>query len=79
MTRKDAERQLEYVRGLRIRLVGDRVLQGVAWKAAVLLGWPGAAGLGRRLAKRLGARAGSLRPPAQPVLERALDGGVDGV
>ena len=40
MTRKDAERQLEYVRGLRIRLLGDRVLQGVAWKAAVLLGWP---------------------------------------
>ena len=25
MTRKDAERQLEYVRGLRIRLLGDRV------------------------------------------------------
>jgi len=41
MTRKDAERQLEYVRGLRIRLLGDRVLQNVAWKAAVLLGRPG--------------------------------------
>ena len=27
MTRKDAERQLEYVRGLRIRLLGDRVLR----------------------------------------------------
>ena len=40
MTRKDAERQLNYVRGLRIRLLGDRVLQNVAWKAAVLLGWP---------------------------------------
>jgi len=40
MIRKDAERQLEYVRGLRIRLLGDRVLQNVAWKAAVLLGWP---------------------------------------
>ena len=26
MTRKEAERQLEYVRGLRIRLLGDRVL-----------------------------------------------------
>jgi predicted nucleic acid-binding protein len=37
MTRRDAERQLNYVRGLRIRLLGDRVLQGVAWKAAVLL------------------------------------------
>ena len=40
MTRKDAERQLGYVRGLRIRLLGDRVLQNVAWNAAVLLGWP---------------------------------------
>jgi len=41
MTSKEAERQLEYARGLRIRLPGDRVLQNVAWKAAVLLGWPG--------------------------------------
>jgi predicted nucleic acid-binding protein len=40
MTRKDAERQLNYVRGLRIRLLGDRVLQNVAWKAAGLLAWP---------------------------------------
>ena len=40
MTRNEAERQLEYVRTLRIRLLGDRVLQNVAWKAAVLLGWP---------------------------------------
>ena len=40
MTRKDAERQLNYVRGLRMRLLGDRVLQNVAWKAAGLLGWP---------------------------------------
>jgi predicted nucleic acid-binding protein len=39
MTRKGAEQQLEYVRGLRIRLLGDRVLQNVAWKAAGLLGW----------------------------------------
>jgi hypothetical protein len=27
MTRKEAYRQLEYVRALRIRLLGDRVLQ----------------------------------------------------
>jgi predicted nucleic acid-binding protein len=39
MNRKEAERQLEYVRGLRMRLLGDRVLQNVAWKAAGLLGW----------------------------------------
>jgi predicted nucleic acid-binding protein len=40
MTRKDAEQQLDYVRGLRMRLLGDHVLQNVAWKAASLLGWP---------------------------------------
>ncbi len=40
MTQKDAERRLNYVRGLRIRLLGDRVLQNVAWKVADQLGWP---------------------------------------
>jgi hypothetical protein len=40
MTRKEAERQLEYGRGLRIRRLGDRDHQNAAWKAAVLLGWP---------------------------------------
>jgi hypothetical protein len=40
MTRKDAERQLDYVRGLRIRLLGDRVLQNLAWTVADQLGWP---------------------------------------
>jgi predicted nucleic acid-binding protein len=38
--RKDASRRLDYVRGLRIRLLGDRVLQGTAWKVADQLGWP---------------------------------------
>lgn len=40
MTSKDAQRHLDYVRGLRIRLLGDRVLQNVAWKVADQLGWP---------------------------------------
>ena len=40
MTKKDAEQRLNYVRGLRIRLLGDRVLQKVAWKVADQLGWP---------------------------------------
>ena len=40
MTKKDADRQLTYVRALRIRLLGDRVLQSVAWKIADQLGWP---------------------------------------
>jgi predicted nucleic acid-binding protein len=40
ITRADADRQLNYVRALRIRLLGDRVLQDVAWKVAAKLGWP---------------------------------------
>jgi predicted nucleic acid-binding protein len=40
LTKKDADRQLNYVRALRIRLLGDRVLQNVAWKIADKLGWP---------------------------------------
>lgn len=39
MDRKDAQRLLDYVRGLRMRLLGDRVLQNVAWKIADQLGW----------------------------------------
>jgi predicted nucleic acid-binding protein len=39
MTKKYADQQLDYVRGLRIRLLGDRVLQNVAWKVADRLGW----------------------------------------
>jgi predicted nucleic acid-binding protein len=39
LTKKDAERHLDYVRGLRIRLLGDRVLQAVAWKVAEQVGW----------------------------------------
>lgn len=40
MTRKDADRRLDYVRGMKIRLLGDRVLQRNAWKIADQLGWP---------------------------------------
>lgn len=39
VTKRDAERQLDHIRGLRIRLLGDRVLQRVAWKVADQLGW----------------------------------------
>ena len=39
MTTKDAKRRLDYVRGMRIRLLEDRVLQNVAWKVADQLGW----------------------------------------
>jgi predicted nucleic acid-binding protein len=40
LSRPDAERQLDYVRGLRVRLLGDRVLQRVAWQVADELDWP---------------------------------------
>ncbi|MDT7786071.1 MAG: hypothetical protein QOF58_4490 [Pseudonocardiales bacterium] len=40
MTNKEAEERLDHLRGLRIRLLGDRVLQSAAWKVADQLGWP---------------------------------------
>jgi predicted nucleic acid-binding protein len=40
MTKNEADRRLDYLRALRIRLLGDRVLQQVAWKIADQLGWP---------------------------------------
>jgi predicted nucleic acid-binding protein len=40
LTKKDAARRLDHVRGLRLRLLGDRVLQNTAWKVAEQLGWP---------------------------------------
>ena len=39
LTRADADRQLDYLRSLRIRLLGDRVLQRAAWRLAEQLGW----------------------------------------
>lgn len=39
ISKKDADSHLNYVRGLRLRLLGDRVLQSVAWEIAGQLGW----------------------------------------
>jgi predicted nucleic acid-binding protein len=39
LTKKDARRRLDYVRGLQLRLLGDRVLQRTAWDIADRLGW----------------------------------------
>lgn len=39
LSRKEASLRLDYLRGLQIRLLGDRVLQQVAWKMAEQLGW----------------------------------------
>jgi len=40
ISRKDAERRLDYLRRLRVRLLGDRVLQRVAWQVADQFRWP---------------------------------------
>ncbi|MBX3620808.1 MAG: hypothetical protein KF891_12615 [Rhizobacter sp.] len=40
LDRKTAERQLDHLRALRLRLLGDRVLQRRAWDIAAQLGWP---------------------------------------
>lgn len=39
LCQREAARRLDYLRGLRIRFLGDRVLQQVAWQIAVELGW----------------------------------------
>lgn len=39
LTRKEAQGQLDYLRNLQLRLLGDRVLQRVAWEIAHDLGW----------------------------------------
>jgi predicted nucleic acid-binding protein len=39
LSRKEAGRRLDYLRGLQLRLLGDRVLQRVAWDIALDLGW----------------------------------------
>ena len=40
ITKQNADAHLNYMRGLRIRLLGDRVLQSVAWNIADQFGWP---------------------------------------
>ncbi len=40
ISKAEADEHLDYVRRLRIRLLGDRVLQAKAWQVAEVLGWP---------------------------------------
>ncbi|HEY1627227.1 MAG TPA: hypothetical protein VGG16_25890 [Streptosporangiaceae bacterium] len=40
MDESGARRVLDGIRTLRIRLLGDRVLQATAWRVAETLGWP---------------------------------------
>ena len=39
LTRRDAGDCLDHIRGLRLRLLGDRVLQRTAWRVADELAW----------------------------------------
>ena len=39
LSRKEASQHLDYLRALPLRLLGDRVLQRVAWDVAAELGW----------------------------------------
>ncbi|OLR93497.1 PIN domain-containing protein [Actinokineospora bangkokensis] len=39
LTQREADARLDRVRALRLRLLGDRVLQATAWKIADSLGW----------------------------------------
>jgi len=39
LDRRQADRRLDHVRALQVRLLGDRVLQRVAWDIAGQLGW----------------------------------------
>lgn len=39
LVKKDADRRLDHLRGLKIRLLGDRVSQATAWRIADKLGW----------------------------------------
>ena len=69
MTQKDAERRLNYVRGLRVRLLGDRVLQEVAWKVADQLGWSDTYGAEYVALTRLQADAFVTRRATRPCCE----------
>jgi predicted nucleic acid-binding protein len=39
LTKREARQRLDYTRSTRMRLLGDRVLQSVAWDVAEQLGW----------------------------------------
>lgn len=39
LTKQEADGYLDHIRSLKIRLLGDRVLQANAWKIAAELGW----------------------------------------
>lgn len=40
LARREADECLEHIRKLPLRLLGDRVLQRVAWRVAAKMGWP---------------------------------------
>ncbi|MBV2154684.1 type II toxin-antitoxin system VapC family toxin [Kitasatospora sp. SUK 42] len=71
LTRKDADHALDRVRALRIRLLGDRVLQSAAWGIAERLGLPDTLGAEYLALTRLQADA---LVTLDPELARAAEG-----
>lgn len=71
LDRPQADAQLDHLRTLRIRLLGDRVLQRVAWQIAEQMGWADTATAEYVALTRLQADA-FVTPDAQ--LRRALKG-----
>ncbi|MFD4658478.1 type II toxin-antitoxin system VapC family toxin [Kitasatospora sp. NPDC058444] len=71
LTEREAARALDRVRTLRIRLLGDRVLQATAWRIAERLGLPDTLGAEYLALTRL---QGDALVTLDPVLAAAAEG-----
>ncbi len=71
ISKKEAGFRLDRIRALRLRLLGDRVLQSVAWRLADQLGWADTFKAEYLALTKLRADAFST---LDPELARAVDG-----
>jgi hypothetical protein len=72
LERREAERRLDYLRGLQMRLLGDRVLQQTAWRIAEELAWPDTFVAEYLALTRLQADALVVRDPALAQVVRRI-------
>jgi len=72
LERREAERRLDYLRGLQMRLLGDRVLQQTAWRIAEELAWPDTFVAEYLALTRLQADALVVRDPALAQVVRRM-------
>ncbi|HPE00667.1 MAG TPA: hypothetical protein PK326_01840 [Burkholderiaceae bacterium] len=72
LERREAERRLDYLRGLQMRLLGDRVLQQTAWRIAEELAWPDTFVAEYLALTRLQADALVVRDPALVQVARRM-------